>query len=143
MFKRPAYISILVGFLSIYFALMLLLSLRTVFLSGASDDSPKPAQPAVVEQAPVSADQTLIPVAAVPFIGLVFAIIGFVCMVNMLDGANWARWLYTVSFLLNLTCGILTFSNHLLPFLVSAIIQGVVVPCLFLPAANEFFKQPN
>ena len=149
MFKRPAYVSIVVGFISIYAAVMMMVSLRQVFLSGESD-VPKPV-PAVVSPEKAAADAAAaaeeaakpIPTKAMPFIVLVYSIIAFVCMVNMLDGANWARWLYTVAFLVMLICDILDYSSHFLPVLANLVVRGIVIPFLFLPGANDFFRSES
>ena len=147
MFKRPAYISILVGFLSIYSVIMILVCLRLAFLADV-DDTP-PIASATVAPNEASADAPPpegpkpIPVKAMPFIALAFAVLSFICTVNMLEGANWARWLYTISFLLILIVDILDFSDHIFPYLPSLIIRGIVVPFLFLPGANEFFRRQD
>ncbi len=129
---------------------MLLQSLKIVFLSD-SDSAPTAAPTAPVSPAKAAADAEAaaveaarpIPTKAMPFIFLVYSIIAFVCMVNMLDGANWARWLYTVTFLLLFICLTVEFSDKFLPHVITLVARGFVIPFLFLPSANDFFRQSD
>jgi hypothetical protein len=148
VFKRPPYISILVGFLSIFCVVMVFYFLHIVFTTGPADDTGAPSvqtpeAKAAADVAAVTAEVPVIPKPVMPFIGLAYSIIAFVCTVNMLEGANWARWLYTVSFLLLLICYILEYSEHFLPFVPALVARGFVIPFLFFPGANDFFRSQD
>lgn len=150
MFKRPAYISILVGFLSLFCAGMILFCLRIVFVStdpGDFDSAVAPPAPVATAAAAdeATSDSSPVPKTVPPFVMLAYAILTFVCTVNMLDGANWARWLYTVAWVLLLifNFSIYDWPHFLHRALAFAIIYGFVIPFLFLPAANDFFKSPH
>ena len=137
----------MVGFLSIYSVIMILVSLRMAFLEDVGSTPPVASEAAVPKDATAEAKPPEapkpIPTTAMPFIALAYAVLSFVCTVNMLEGANWARWLYTVSFLLILICDILDFSDHFLPLLPALVVRGIVIPFLFLPGANEFFRRQD
>ena len=71
------------------------------------------------------------------------AAISFICGVFILQGANWARWLFTVKWalflLLTITDVALTGKDiPALAFLV--LVQGTMVVILFLPDANRYFS---
>jgi len=76
---------------------------------------------------------------------LAFAILTFVCGVNILNGANWARWLYT-GYCVCLFIFDLIFFSHIADqfglghFVLSAFVHGIVIFFLFLPKANDFFS---
>jgi hypothetical protein len=154
MYRRPASVSILVGFLSIISAVSILFFLRTVFVTGdvgAPGDAPAIPPAAMADTGDTTdtgitadtAEGPWIPRSAMPIIGLVFSVISFVCAVNILDGANWARWLFTVTSLLFFACDLIVYSHHFLPYLPSTAYRLVVIIVLFLPTANDFFKHPD
>jgi CHASE2 domain-containing sensor protein len=142
----------MVGFLSIFSVVMVFIFLQAAFKIGDTSDVPQPvpqtpeaiakAQAKAAADAAEAANQ-IIPKSAMPLVGLIYSVIAFICTVNMLDGANWARWLYTVSYLLILICDIMVYSDHFIPYIPALFVRGIVIPFLFFPAANDFFKTPN
>jgi hypothetical protein len=125
--RRPLSISIVGWFLSIGGVLLILGSLKLLFLS----DDPR-VQKAMEGYA--------IPGNVIVAMEGVVAVTSFVCGVNILNGANWARWLYTISCGCFLIYDIFLFSNHFLLLLPATIVRGVFITFLFLPDANDFFS---
>jgi hypothetical protein len=142
MNRRPASVSILVGFFSIISAVSILLFLRTVFITGDAA-APGDAPPIHAAATPDTPAETWIPSSAMPIIGLIFWVITFVCAVNILDGANWARWLFAVTSVLLFACDLIVYSHHFLPYVPATAYRFVVILFLFLPTANDYFKQPD
>ena len=122
MYNRPLSIAVTGWILSIGGALAIFSGLRMLF---AGDESYLPGSP---------------PGASYAVFGLVLAVINFVCGVNILQGANWARWLYTglCGFLLILELS--AFPNGFFSMLVYTFMRGTIVLVLFLPDANDFFS---
>jgi hypothetical protein len=68
-----------------------------------------------------------------------------VCGVNILNGANWARWFYVGWCILNLVAGFIFVPNKMLLLapILALFVQAIIITVLFLPAANEFFSPPE
>jgi hypothetical protein len=127
MHRRPISISALGGCLSIGSAVMILIMIRLVFLS----EDPLYKQ---------TADGQSVMGSLPLFVGLGGSIINFICAVNILDGANWARWVYTLT-----AIGMCIFQVE--AFIVLNVLQwmgfafrSIMIIFLFLPGANEFFR---
>jgi len=77
-------------------------------------------------------------------IEVVTAIIFFVCSVNILNGANWARWFYAVtSGCLFILDGLVFIEHYSILVALIAILRVGVVILLFLPDANDYFSSPQ
>jgi hypothetical protein len=127
MHRRPVSISVLGGCLSIGSAAMILIMIRLVFLSEDSLYKQADDGQSVMGSLPL-------------FVGLAASLINFICAVNILDGANWARWVYTLT-----AIGMCIFQFEV--FATLNVIQwlamgfrAIMIIFLFLPGANEFFR---
>jgi hypothetical protein len=67
------------------------------------------------------------------------AILGLVSGINMLQRANWARWLY-VAMCIGLTIFDIFACPQITGMLAPLAFHGVMILFLFLPAANEYFS---
>jgi hypothetical protein len=77
------------------------------------------------------------------FVGLGVSVINFICAVNILDGKNWARWVYTVTAVGQFVFQFEAFEQLNAVMWTSVCFRCVLIVFLFLPDANEFFRNPN
>jgi len=72
-------------------------------------------------------------------VGLVDALTAFFCGIFMLQGANWARWLFAIEAAVG--SAVLAFlSPDNLPIMVTTLgIRVICIVFLFLPASSKFF----
>ena len=131
MYRRPIYIALIGGCLGWIGAIGIVISFRDMFLTD-DDGLAKLAQ------------TTGLPGNLVLALNVVVAIIFFVCGVNILNGANWARWLYTLTTVCLLIGDATSLMDQyaILTVLV-AILRVAVLIFLFLPDANDFFSSPQ
>jgi hypothetical protein len=127
MHRRPVSISVLGGCLSIGSAAMILIMIRLVFLSEDSLYKQADDGQSVMGSLPL-------------FVGLAASLINFICAVNILDGANWARWVYTLT-----AIGMCIFQFEAFTVLnaiqwMGFAFRAIMIIFLFLPGANEFFR---
>jgi hypothetical protein len=127
MHRRPLSVSIIGWILTI----MGVLSTLGAFMSLFMLDDPRVQQAAAASAVPL-------PVQLAVSIGT--CIITFVCGVNILSGANWARWLYAVWCAALLVFAAL-FSPNKLMIIPTVLIQGTIILFLFLPRANAYFSR--
>jgi hypothetical protein len=130
MHIRPLSVSIVGWLVSIGGVLGILSSLKVVFLT---DDSHLLTAP---QHTTISA-----------VVELVLSVVIFVCGVNILNGANWARWLYTgicvCLFILDLLATFVASGRpgHLALFALvrGTVVHGTAIILLFLPDSDDFF----
>jgi hypothetical protein len=77
-----------------------------------------------------------------PLLTLLDGFVILVCGINFLQGANWARWLFTIESVVSCTIFCLAFNqfallNGCVPYVV---FRAICILLLFLPNANEFFS---
>jgi hypothetical protein len=127
--RRPVSISILGGYMSIASAVMVFMAIRMVFLS----EDPLYKQ--------TDDGQTVM--GSLPlFVGLGISVINFVCAVNILDGQNWARWIYTVTAVCQFVFQLEAFTHLSAVMWVSVCFRCMMIFFLFTADANEFFRNP-
>jgi hypothetical protein len=116
--------------MSIASAVMIFLTIRLVFLS----------EDPIFKQ--TDDGQTVM--GSLPlFVGLGISVINFVCAVNILDGANWARWIYTVTAIGEFVFQLEAFQHLNIVMWASVCFRCMMILFLFLPDSNEFFRSPN
>jgi len=133
MYRRPVYVSLAGWFLTFSSALALLFSIRMLFMSDGSSIG-KPIDGRVITNNDLA------------IFALVVSVLTFICGVNILDGANWARWFYTVMavFLFVADGLIFLYLPHNFLYLIPSEIERVtMIICFFLPGANRFFSPDN
>jgi hypothetical protein len=131
MYRRPVYVSLAGWFLTALSVLGMLVAIHMMFLGDET-------------QGGVDIEGTAFPNSEVAIFSLVMSLLTFVSSVNILDGANWARWFYTVICVFLLVLDMLTFEErNMLSVLSREIARGIILICFFLPGANEFFSPEN
>ena len=58
----------------------------------------------------------------------------------MLQGANWARWLFVVEAVLGSAAMTYFFSDNIKPMVTTFVFRVICIVILFLPAANRYFE---
>lgn len=123
MSSRPDYVSVIGLFLSLGGGLGLLSFLLLLGISDQPSYLPKSSNPLGLASYGLS------------------SVVSLVCGINILSGANWARWLYTGTCVFLFVFDLLFYTDKLYAFVPSAVFRCLAIALLFLPRANRYFRE--
>jgi len=79
-------------------------------------------------------------VSAAVVVTLAMGGIDIVTGANILNGANWARWFYTIGCACLLAADLIFMNEEFYLFVPVTVMRGIFIILMFLPAANEYFS---
>jgi bacteriorhodopsin len=124
MYRRPDHVSAAGALLCIFGVVLVIASL--VNLANSSSDGPQGDLP-----------------SAEAAIGLVGSIIMLVCGIYILQGQNWARWLYAATCAAYLIYAVACHADQLYALVPENVLRAIFLVLIFLPGANPYFRSAS